>query len=203
MKAHATQAMVEGNVVSEIDRWGNHVADDAAKKGAACHPSLDEFLQQLEGQRELGRASLRWMGVGLEAAQRAGALPEALTDSQKAVRPRQVQLKRVEVVKDETWRAEHCGQVITEGTHPSHALHKVGPYFFCSACGHHGAQRLMALSGLCPRTTTPSRKYLLKRLLAGLHPRTGEHLGEVARVTGDASCSDGVGFSASRRRRGA
>ena len=203
VKAHATQAMVEGNVISEIDRWGNQVADDAAKKGAACHPSLDEFLKQLEAQRELGKASLRWMGVGLEAAQRAGALPEALTDTQKADRPRQVQLKRVEVIKDDTWRSEHCGKVITEGAHPSHAMNKCGQYFFCSACGHHGAQRLVALSGPCPRTTTPSRKFLLKRLLGGLHPRTGEPLGAVERVGGTAGSSGDVGFSASSRRRNA
>ena len=141
VKAHTTQAMVEGNVISEVDRWGNQVADDAAKKGAECHPRLDAFLQQLAEHRKLGGAGVRWLGVGLEAAQRAGALPEALTDTQKADRPRQVRLKRVEVIKDDVWRSEHCGKVITEGTHPSHAMNKIGPYFFCSACGHHGSQR--------------------------------------------------------------
>ena len=201
VKAHATQAMVEGHVISEVDRWGNQVADDAAKKGAACHPSLAEFMEQTEVLKEMGRASLQWMGVGLAAAQRAGALPEALSISQKAERPRQGQLKRVEVIRDDTWWSEHHGKAIAGGTHASHALHKTGQYFFCAVCGHHGAKRLLALSDPCPRTATASRRYLLKRLLAGQHPRTGAHLGEVERVTSNLDQTSGTGFSATSRSR--
>ena len=201
VKAHATQAMVDGNLISEIDRWGNQVADEAAKRGAACHPNLDGFMQHLAEHRARGEVGVRWLGVGLLAAQRAGALPEALTMSQKTERPCTLQLKRVEVIKDATWWAERRRQVIFEGAHPSHAMHQVGPYQFCAVCGHHGAQRLRALTEPCPRITTPSRKYLLKRMLAGLHPRTGEYLGEVVRGESHDGprVGAGVGLSATMR----
>ena len=182
VKAHATQAMVDGTLVSAIDRWGNQLADEAAKKGAECHPSLADFLEQRAVQREMGHTCVQWLGVGLEAAQKVGALPQALTRSQKDDRPRNVRGQRLEVVKDEVWWAQHRRCAITAVAHPSHALGQVGQYFFCQTCGHHGSQRLVALPATCPKTTTPPRRFLLNRMLRGCHPRTGEVLGDVVGV---------------------
>ena len=120
-----------------------------------------------------------------------------LSQAQKADRQQQGARRRLEVTKDAVWWDEHRRRSTTEGAHFSHAMCKLGQYFFCTACGHHGAQKLVALAAPCPRTTTPSRKYLLKRLLAGLHPRTGEHIGEVERVQSPAA---GVQFSVTNRR---
>ena len=44
---------------------------------------------------------------------------------------------------------------------------------------------MVALAAPCPKMVTPSRKYLLKRLLGGLHPRSGEYLGEVVHLGKD------------------
>ena len=123
-----------------------------------------------------------------------------LTKAQKEERPRHGRGKRLEVARDDVWWAEHRCKTITAGAHPSHALFKVGQYHFCTACGHHGAHKLMALADPCPRTATPSRRFLLKRMQAGLHPRSGEPLGEVVRVE-RAIGSGEMGLSATRRSR--
>ena len=51
VKAHATQAMVDGELITEVDRWGNQLADEAAKRGAQCHPCLNQFLEKLKVRR--------------------------------------------------------------------------------------------------------------------------------------------------------
>ena len=199
VKAHATQSMVDEGLVDAVDKFGNDMADAAAKKGVAMHPPIDTTADRIRVSRHVAGESVRWLGVGLEDAQRCGAMPAELTQAQKRVRPLLGPRKRLEVIRDQAWWSEHLGHAITEGAHPSHALAKLGPYFFCSVCGHHGAQRLVALRSPCPRQTTPSRKYLLGKLLAGLHPRTGEHLGDIERVEVGGSSND-VGFSATMRR---
>ena len=183
VKAHATLAMVEGGLVTEVDRWGNQLADEAAKRGAQCHPGLDEFFAKLHVRRVTSERCAHWLGVGLEAAQRTGSLPSELTMAQKMERPRQVAGKRVEVVRDATWHREQRQEHMTSGTHPTHSLHQVGEYVFCAVCGCYGAQKLFALSRPCEREATAARRYLLNRMLVGCHPRTGEHLGEVTRAT--------------------
>ena len=103
VRAHATKAMVEAGEVSAIDKWGNDQADEAAKKGAQCHPCIQALLEKRRVSRRTSQVCIEWLGVGLEAAQKAGALPEALTATQKAARPRQGQQKGLVVVPDETW----------------------------------------------------------------------------------------------------
>ena len=49
----------------------------------------------------MGQECAQWLGVGLEIAQKVGALPEGLTSSQKEARPRDARAKRIEVVRDE------------------------------------------------------------------------------------------------------
>ena len=199
VKAHATQKMVDDGEVDAVDRWGNNQADDAAKKGAALHPSTDKAAKDLRTSRLVATACAQWLGVGLECAQRVGALPAELTAAQKASRPRLCAGRRVEVVPDEVWREERRHDHLSLDAHQSHSLHKVGPYFFCTACGCYGAERLVALAAPCQRETTASRRYLLKRLIAGCHPRTGQHLGEVVRVDAGAQACR-LPLSASRRR---
>ena len=203
VKAHATQAMVDGLLISEVDRWGNELADAAAKKGAACHPCLTSFLLQLEVRRKTSRECVRWLGVGLEEAQRLGALPEELTRAQKADRPRHGRGKRLEVVRDASWWEEHHCKNVMEGAHATHSLHKVGQYFFSATCGYHGAQKVLALADPCPKMATPSRKYLPRKMQAGLHPRTGEPLGDVKRVDRCHGLVGANGFTATRRSTGA
>ena len=195
VKGHATQAMVDGGVVSEVDRWGNEQADAAAKKGAALHPDVSSTIEAIQGQRSQAQQCALWLGAGLEAAQQRGALPKELTASQKQDRPRSRPRKRVEILRDEVWHAEHRQAHLTEGAHHSHAVHRAGPFFFCVHCGCYGAQRLVALAAPCPMEATPSRRYLLNRLLDGRHPRTGMPVGVAERV----SNSQLLPLSASRR----
>ena len=182
VKGHATQAMVDGGVVSEVDRWGNEQADDAAKKGAAMHPDVGQTVEDQTAQRATAYQCALWLGVGLEAAQQTGALPRELTSQQKADRPRGRQKKRIEVIPDQVWKDEKLQVHLTNGAHPSHALRKAGPFVFCTRCGCYGAQRLVALSSQCEMTATASRRYFLTKLLDGRHPRTGVSLGEVEAV---------------------
>ena len=197
VKAHASQRMVDDGAIDEIDKFGNDLADDAAKKGAAMHPSFEEIAAKIKVSRHVAGEVVRWLGVGLEAAQRCGAMPAELTAAQKRERPPLRPLKRLEVTPDDVWRAERLHEHFTCDVHSSHSLCKVGKYYFCSVCGCHGSQKLVALAEPCTKVATPSRRYLLKRLLAGSHPRTGEHLGEVVRAErGEASH-----LTASSRRR--
>ena len=196
VKAHATQAMIDGNLISEVDAWGNKMADEAAKLGSACHPDVTEFLKKFKVRRLTSTVCAQWLGVGLQAAQAAGALPAELTSAQKMERPRQGALRRIEVVRDEVWRREQFGLRVADGVHPSHSLHKLGELFFCSVCGCYGSQKLVSLASPCEHVATPSRRYLLKRMLAGCHPRTGEYLGAAARAKRVAAHP----LTASRRR---
>ena len=161
------------------------------------HPDVGKAIAAQKASRDEAKQCVLWMGVGLEAAAKHGALPKELTASQKAERPRAKQLKRVEVVADEAWHVEQRQCHLTSGAHPSHALQKAGPFFFCARCGCHGSKRLASLAAPCEMQATPSRRYLLKKLLEGRHPRTGEPLGEVERAT----ASSAGPFSASSRRR--
>ena len=197
VKAHASQRMVDDGEVDAIDKFGNDLADDAAKMGAAMHPSIEEITNKMKVSRHVAGEAVRWLGVGLEAAQGCGAMPVELTQAQKRDRPSLLPRKRLEVTRDEVWRAERLQEHLTTDAHCSHALYRVGEYFFCSVCGCHGSKKLVALAEPCTKSTTPSRKFLLKRLLAGCHPRTGEHLGEVRR----AERGEALLLSASRRRR--
>ena len=195
VKAHATQAMVDGELVTEVDRWGNQLADEAAKNGARCHPSLDDFFTRLQVRRATSQRCAQWLGIGLQAAQQVGSLPVELTKAQKMERPRQAARRRVEVVRDATWRSERRQDLLTSGAHPSHSLHRVGEFYFCTVCGCYGAQKVLSLSSPCEQAATTARRYFLKRMLAGCHPRTGEHLGEVTR----AVAADVLPLTASRR----
>ena len=179
VKGHATQAMVDGGVVSEVDRWGNEQADAAAKNGAALHPDVRSTVDAIQAQREQAQQCALWLGAGLELAQQRGALPKELTADGKQDRPRSRPLKRVEVVRDEAWNTQHRQAHLTEGAHPSHVVHRAGPVFFCVRCGCYGERRLVALAAPCPLEATPSRRYFLNRLLDGRHPRSGELLGAV------------------------
>ena len=179
VKAHTTQAQVDAGVISEVDRWGNAQADEAAKRGAAMHPDIDETIVMQKELREDAKQCALWLGVGLEAALRTGVMPKELTASDKAERQRCTQLKRINIVADDTWHAERHQAHVSTGAHPSHALQKAGPVYFCARCGCYGAQRLVALAAPCAQETTPSRKYFLNRLLEGRHPRSGEPLGAV------------------------
>ena len=172
VKGHATQAMFEGGLVNDVGRWGNAQADDAAKRGAALHPDVSCTVEAIQAQRLDATLCALWLGVGLEAAQQRGALPKELTASQKTDRPRGKPSKKVEIVRDDVWHAEQRQTHWTEGAHPSHAMNRLGPFFFCARCGCYGAQRLVSLAAPCPMETTPSRRYLLNRLLDGRHPRT-------------------------------
>ena len=75
VKAHATQADLDKDLSTPVDKWGNDLADQQAKRGAGLHP----FYQSIEEERRAGveRADqvVSWIGVGLEAAEAAGALP--------------------------------------------------------------------------------------------------------------------------------
>ena len=197
VKGHATQAMVDGGVVSEVERWGNAQADDAAKKGAAMHPDVSQTVEAQAEQRATAYQCALWMGVGLEAAQKTGALPSELTSKQKTDRPRDRPKKRLEVVPDQLWKDEHLHVHLTGGAHPSHALRKTGPFVFCTRCGCYGAQRLASLASPCEMTATPSRRYFLTKLIDGRHPRTGVALGAAEAV----SASQLGPFSASNKRR--
>ena len=143
---------------------------------------MNQFLEKLKVRRGTSLLCSQWLGVGLEAAQLVGALPAELTEAQKMERPRQAAARKIEVVRDEVWKSDQRNFHITNGAHPSHSLHKVGDVHFCAVCGCYGAQKLVALSNLCEQVATPSRRYLLKKMLAGCHPRTGEYLGEIARA---------------------
>ena len=197
VKGHATQAMVDGGLCTEVDRWGNEQADDAAKKGAAMHPDVSHTVAAQKVQRDEALQCALWLGVGLETAARKGALPQELTAAQKADRPCAKPLKRVEVIPDATWQAEQRLAHLTSDTHPSHCLQQTGPFVFCSRCGCYGAERLASLAAPCAKEATPSRRYLLKKLLEGRHPRTGAPLGGVERA---APSTTGL-FTATRRRR--
>ena len=196
VKAHATAAMVDGGVISDVDRYGNEMADEAAKRGASMHPIVQPTLDKIRASRLAASMSAQWIGVGLELAQRAGALPLALTQAQKAERECRVARKRLEVQKDDTWREVASRAHVGEGAHGSHALLEVAPFLFCSRCGCYASQRLLALAEPCQQSTTPSRRYLLNRLLAGCHPRTGDYLGAV--LPWDKESSK-LRFTASRR----
>ena len=139
---------------------------------------------------------MRWLGVGLEDAQRCGAMPTELTQAQKLDRPVLGPRKRLEVIPDEAWRTGQRQIHLTGGAHPTHSLHSVGEVFFCSVCGCYGSQKLFALSNPCERAATPSRRYLLKKMQAGCHPRTGQYLGEVVR----ADRTKAMPLTATRRR---
>ena len=106
VKAHATQLMVESGVVSAVDRWGNSQADDAAKRGAAMHPSIAQARKDMQTSRFVAASCVQWLGVGLESAHRVGALPKELSAAQKSERPCQRAGRRVEVVPDELWWQE-------------------------------------------------------------------------------------------------
>ena len=196
VKGHATKNMVDMGEVLEIDRWGNDQADDAAKRGAAMHPPVRDTMSKIEVSRAVAQQAVQWLGVGLEEAQRTGSMPVELTSAEKRGRPQLRPLKRLEVIPDEVWQHERRELHFTKGAHATHSLKKTGAFWFCEVCGCHGSQKLVALSEPCTRATTPSRKYLLKRLLAGCHPRTGDFLGDVER----AEPVDELLFSATRRR---
>ena len=176
---------------------GQEQADDAAKKGAAMHPDVSKTAEAQEVQRATAHQCALWLGVGLEAAQKSGALPSELTASQKAERPRDRPKKRLEVVPDQQWKGEKLQVHLTEGAHQSQALRKTGPFFFCTRGGCYGSQRLASLADQCALEATPSRRYFLTKLLDGRHPRTGAPLGEVEAV----SVVQPGPFSASSRRR--
>ena len=196
VKGHATQNMVESGEVLDIDRWGNDQADDAAKPGAAMHPPIQDILNKMEVSRAVAQRAVQWLGVGLEAAQCAGALPLELTGAAKRGRPQLRPLKRLEVTPDDAWRQLQRDLRFANGAHATHSLRRCGEFTFCELCGCYGAQKLYALTAPCTRTTTPSRKYFLKRLLSGCHPRSGDYLGDVVR----AEFQEGTPFSATRRR---
>ena len=176
VKGHATQAMVESGAVSEVDKFGNDMADEAAKWGAACHPSVAAAVKTQAAGRAASRQCLLWMGVGLEAAQKVGALPEELTAAQKQSRPRKGAKRPLDVIADDVWKAEQRAAVITQGAHPTHDLRRAGRYYFCSVCGAFAAARLGSLREPCVRHLPASRTYRLRRLLDGRDPRTGEPL---------------------------
>ena len=196
VKGHATNAMVDQGAVDEVDRFGNDMADEAAKKGAAMHPSVKAVCEKIEVSRRVAGEAARWLGVGLEAAQQCGALPAELTQVQKKDRPQLRPLKRVEIIPDAQWRRDNLVSHLSNDAHQSHSLHKVGEVYFCAVCGCYGAQKLLALASPCENAATPSRRYLLKRMLAGYHPRIGKHLGEVKQADHVAAPH----LSASRRR---
>ena len=185
VKGHATQNMVDIGEVSEVDRWGNSQADDAARRGAAMHPPVVDTLTQIGASRRLASAVAMWIGVGLEVAQKSGALPMELTRAEKHDRPQLKPRKRVEIIPDEVWKEAKLQEHLTSAVHPSHSIKKVGQFHFCEVCGSYGATKLMALAAPCPRSTTPSRQFLLRRMLAGCHPRSGEFLGDVVRPDPD------------------
>ena len=160
------------------------------------HPPVRDTMSKIEVSRAVAQQAVQWLGVGLEEAQRTGSMPVELTSAEKRGRPQLRPLKRLEVIPDEVWQHERRELHFTKGAHATHSLKKTGAFWFCEVCGCHGSQKLVALSEPCTRATTPSRKYLLKRLLAGCHPRTGDFLGDVER----AEPVDELLFSATRRR---
>ena len=182
VKGHATRAMVDQGMVTDVDRYGNFMADEAAKRGAAMHPSVKPTKDKIEVSRRVAGEAVRWLGVGLEAAQKMGAIPAELTQAQKKDRPQLRPQKRVEIIPDEVWRRDQLQFHFTTGAHASHSLHRIGEFYFCAVCGCYGAQKLASLAGPCEHVATPSRRYLLKRMLAGCHPRSGEYLGAVAKA---------------------
>ena len=99
VKAHTTLAMVDGEIITEVDRWGNQLADEAAKNGARCHPSLDNFLARLKVRRGTSELCAQWLGIGLEAAQQAESLPAELTKTQKM--DRRIQLRSAQNLRFE------------------------------------------------------------------------------------------------------
>ena len=78
VKAHATQAMVEGGVITEVDRWGNQLADEAAKCGARCRPSLDDFLARLKVRRGTSELCAQWLRVGAGGSPTGGVPPSRI-----------------------------------------------------------------------------------------------------------------------------
>ena len=177
--AHATQRMVDDGAIDEIDKYGNDLAHDAAKKGAAMHLSIAATAAKIKVSRQVAGEAVRWLGVGLESAQKCGAMPAELTQAQKRDRPQLLPRKHIEVVRDQAWRSDKLEANFASGAHSSHSLHKLGDIFFCAVCGCYGAQKLVSLASPCERSATPSRRYLLKtdaRWLPSAHWRvSGRH----------------------------
>ena len=168
------------------------------------HPSVSKASKDLLTSRFVAKSCVQWLGLGLECAQRVGALPKELTAAQKSERPCKRSGRRVDVVPDGLWWQERRQDHLTCDGHPSHALHQVGAFIFCVNCGCYGSERLAALALPCERSTTPSRRYLLRKLLDGRHPRSGEYLGAVTRVNRAERQDERQGravLSVSRRKR--
>ena len=176
VRGHATAAMVDSGEVAEMDKFGNDEADKAAKRGAKAHPSVQAAVQMQAASRAASHAACAWIGAGLEQAQAVGSLPLALTQADKASRPRKGGALHLDVVADEQWRQESKAAEICSRAHPTHALRRTGKYFFCATCGVHAAVKVVELANPCLRKLLPSRKHKLDRLLRGEDPRSGERL---------------------------
>ena len=180
VRGHATAAMVERGEVSEVDRFGNDAADAAAKRGARCHPSVQAVAKAQEASRLVCSSALAWLGIGLEQAQLVGSMPLALTQTDKASRPRKGSKLHLDVVADDQWRRETRAATVCARTHPSHDLRRSGTFFFCAVCGLHAGRKMVKLVQPCLRELLPSRKHKRDRLLRGQDPRTGLQLPDAA-----------------------
>ena len=179
VKGHATQADLDNDLSTPMDKWGNDLADQQAKRGAALHPVCQATAAERQAEVDCAEQVVSWVGAGLEAAEASGALPPKLSAQEKVARPRQVKAPSLQVAPDEEWARQQFVVRQINKLHESHALWHVPPFVFCIRCGAYSTHKVQALGEPCTRKVASSKAAFLRRLRDGCHPRTGEYFGEV------------------------
>ncbi len=193
--AHTSARAVAEGKITGLQRICNAKADEQAKKGANMHPSDSETAQRTAWAHSVVRQVGRYVGcinalVGHAVPRDTTAKP-AKDGSADAGRMPRISIyapRHVARFIGNRYRCLRClrsaavRSVLTQlpcresGKATAHALRLTSGIVFCATCGSYSSSRLRGLRGSCSKQAAGSRATALRRLLRGLHPKTGARL---------------------------
>ena len=176
VKGHATDRHIRDGAITAWQRDANQWADRQAKLGAAMHPRNPDLFDDCTGASE----NMKWL-ADFVAAVHKHCLDRKLADYAWPERQRPAgrgaRSTQLVVTRHNHYRVRRQASL-----EKSHVLLQSGRVTWCCRCGYYADRICRRLAQPCPRVPTKTiRIKQLRRLMAGVHPRTGEALGPVRR----------------------
>lgn len=193
----SAKAVAEGRITG-LQRICNAKADGQAKLGADLHKEDLVIAQRTQEAVEVVRRVGHYIGtinaiVGHRTARDTTATKTDRELGQQSARAARTSFsKHVPTVVGKRFRCRVCMRSASTltglsglpcrqaGQTAPHSLRVLSDVVFCAVCGAFSSRKTRGLLHSCPRSATGSRATALRRLLAGLHPKTGARIGSMA-----------------------
>ena len=194
--AHTSAKAVADGRITGLQRVCNAKADEQAKLGAGMHPQDESTAQRTQLAHGVVSQVGRYIGtinaiVGHKTPRDTTAKKAEPGNRQLHSMPR-VSLRarkhsarlignrlRCTTCLRSAFTAALLAQLPCRmpGTRVvEHSVRCISNILFCSVCGSYSASRARGLQGSCPKEAVGTRARSLRRLLQGLHPKSGETL---------------------------